>query len=88
MTTFKELVKMGDTLICDHCKKDILAKEIKLQDPIDNFEILTPMMSFKFIDKDGKITGGYKQAQKDLGDKVFGCPHCDTTHLYGFNLKN
>lgn len=87
MALFKEIVAEGNTFICDNCKKDIPAKEIKLQEPCNNINILTPMMPFKFIDKDGKIAGGSKMAQKDLGDKVFGCPYCDATHLYGFDLK-
>ena len=88
MALFKEIVTKGHIFICDNCKKDIPAKEVKLQEPCDNFEILTPIMPFIFVDKDGKITGGSKMAQKNLGDKVLGCPHCDTTHLYGFDRKS
>jgi len=87
MAIFKEIVKKGDIYVCDHCKKDIPAKEIKLQEATDYIEILTPMMPFIFVSEDGKITGGSKMASKKLGDKVLGCPYCDTTHLFGFDRK-
>jgi hypothetical protein len=88
MATFVEIVKKGQTFICDQCKKEIPAKEIKLQEPTDNVNIMTPMMPFLYVAKDGKITGGSKMARKDLGDKVLGCPYCNATHLFGFNLKS
>ena len=88
MANFSEIVKKGQIFVCDHCKKDIPADKIKLQEPVNNINILTPMMPFVFVDKDGKITGGSKMAKKKLGDKVFTCPYCDTTHLYGFDLKS
>ncbi|MFW9871565.1 MAG: hypothetical protein ACFFG0_00505 [Candidatus Thorarchaeota archaeon] len=87
MAKFAEIVKKGQTFICEKCQKDVNAKDIKLQDPISNCEILTPLMPFIFVDKYGTITGGSKMAKEELGDKVLSCPYCDHIHLYGFELK-
>jgi len=87
MAKFAEMVKENETAgkhwKCENCKEKITNSEIKLVDPIDNFEILTPMLTFLFIDKNDVITGGGKMASKEKGDKVFACPHCDHVHLYG-----
>ena len=78
--------KDGKFFKCEECKKKVLSEDIKYVDPADNIEILTPMMPFIFIDKNGKIAGGSKMAKKSLGDKIFACPHCNTIHLYGFDI--
>jgi len=87
MAHLDDVIKRGDIYICEDCKKEFPAEEIKFEDPIDGFELLTPMMPFIYLNKDMKIMGGSKFPQKELGDKVLCCPHCGTTHLFGFDLK-
>jgi transcription elongation factor Elf1 len=87
MTSLEDVIKKDQNFVCDKCKKSFKAKQVKFEDPINNFEILTPLMPFIFIDKNGVITGGTKMPQKELGDKVFCCPYCNQVHPFGFDLK-
>jgi len=43
------------------------------------------MLTFVYMNKEGKITGGSEQPTKENGDKLLGCPLCDFVHLFGFN---
>jgi hypothetical protein len=83
----KQNDKDGKFFKCESCKSKITSKDIKLGDPIDNFKILTPLMPFMFINKNGVIAGGYEMAREKLGDKVFVCGHCNHVHLYGFDSE-
>jgi len=87
MATLKDIIKEGKIYVCDECKKEFPAKNVKLEDAVDNIKILTPLMPFVYLDKNGKMMGGTEQAKKDLGDKLLCCPHCGQTHLYGFSVK-
>jgi len=86
MAKFIEFIEKDDLYECDSCKKTFKAKEIKLQEAADNIELLTPMMPIMFIDKDGVIVGDSKGPSKEKGDQTLACPHCNMTHLFGFNI--
>jgi len=88
MTAFSEYVIKNDANFrCDNCKKVFKAKEIKLVEPAANFSGTSFMMPFVFVSKDDKIMGGSKTASKELGDKLFACPHCEQVHLCGFDAE-
>ena len=70
---------------CDNCKKEFVGKDATLVDPINNISISPMISSFKFVDKNGIITGGREMAKKCLGDKLLACPHCGDVHLFGFD---
>jgi len=80
----KEL-KDTDMYICDTCKGVFRPSEIKLSDPVDNITMVPVMLTFVYMNKEGKITGGIEQPTKENGDKLLGCPLCDSVHLFGFN---
>ena len=82
---FEEL-KDTDKYVCDSCKGVFNPSKIKFSDPIDNITMTPGMMiSFLYVDKDGKIMGGREQPTKEKGDKLFTCPLCDFVHLFGFD---
>ena len=87
MAKLKDIKSSDQVFVCDNCKKNILAKDVITMEASDNIEIFTPMMPFIYVNKDGIITGGSKMARKILGDRLLGCPHCKTPHLFGFDLK-
>lgn len=87
MATFKSIKQSGNIYVCDECEKDIPASDVITCEPSENINILTPMMRFVFIDKNGMVIGGASQPSKKLGDKVLVCPHCKSPHLFGFCLK-
>jgi len=87
MTKFKDVKEQNQIFTCDSCKKDFSGSEVILVEAADNIEILTPLMPFIFVDKNGTITGGRKMANKTIGDKLLACPHCKQDHLFGFSLK-
>jgi uncharacterized C2H2 Zn-finger protein len=88
MTIFSEYaIKHNANFRCDSCKKIFKAKEVKLVEPSSNFSATSFVMPFIFVNKDDKITGGNKSASKELGDKLFACPHCDYVHLCGFDSE-
>jgi len=80
-----EEVKDTDKYVCDSCKGVFNPSEIKLSDPIDNITMEPVMLTFMYVDKDGKIMGGRKQPTKEKGDKLLTCPLCDYVHLFGFH---
>lgn len=80
---FRDVVK-GITFKCDECKKTFKGEEIKLKPASKNVKMTNPMMFFKFVDKYGMIKGGYEGPDASIGDQVACCPHCDYTHLFGF----
>jgi hypothetical protein len=86
MATLEDVIKKNETFICDSCQKTFKAKDVILEEVADNINIVTPLYPFIFIDKHGIITGGKLQPKKELGDKVFACPHCKSVHLFGFHL--
>jgi len=75
--------KIEDTFKCDDCDKTFKGKNIHLNNPATNINIITPPSSFIYIDKDNKITGGGEQPSLEKGDKIVCCPHCKATHLFG-----
>ena len=85
MTTIDEVIQRDEVYKCDVCKEKFKVGDILYQDPIENFEILTPLRPFVFVDKNGIITGGSKMASKEAGDKVLCCPYCKEVHLFGFD---
>lgn len=84
MTANKKFI---DIYVCDNCKKDIPSDEVLLVEPAENVQFVTPM-PFVFMDKNGKPVMDSHQPRKENGDKVLACPHCNYTHLFGFNLKS
>lgn len=84
MATFKEICETDNMYKCDHCHKTFKAKDIKLEEAPTNIHILTPISSFKFIDKNGIIKGGGTGA--DEGDRVLVCPYCNEAHPFGMDL--
>lgn len=84
---FETLVKRekGSLYKCDHCNCNFEVERIELTDPIDDFQLLTPFMAFRYVDKDGNVTGGQEQPSKKKGDKLLTCPICGTPHLFGFD---
>jgi len=87
MAKFTDTFKEGEVFICENCKKEFPAEKIKLQEAFDNPGVTSLTMSFIFVDKNGKIMGGNKPAEKESGDKLLACPYCDAIHLFGFNVK-
>ena len=84
---FDDAKKENKILICDSCKKDFPSSKVKLKLASDNVRILSPMMCFLYVDKDGKIMGGSAQPSAEKGDRLLCCPHCNQPHLFGFSLK-
>ena len=81
---FTDAVK-GKTFKCDDCKKTFLGETIKLKTSSKNISMISMMNSFKFVDKDGKIMGGSKGPDGNIGDQVAHCPLCDFPHLSGID---
>jgi len=70
---------------CEACHKTVTGKTVKLVEPTDNCKIMTPIMPFIYVDKHGTIQGGMNMADRNIGDKMLACPHCDHVHLFGFD---
>jgi len=87
VASFESVKKQNQLFICDSCKKDVKGNDVILVEASDNIEIITPLMPFVFVNKDGIITGGRKMAEKSRGDQLLACPHCRGIHLFGFSLK-
>ena len=85
MATFEEVKATNFMFRCDKCKKEFNASEVVLVEAVDNIKILTPLMSFLYINKDGVVTGGGEQPSKEKGDKLLACPYCNAAHIFGFN---
>lgn len=85
MTTFEEVKAANRKLRCDECKEKFGANEVVLVEAADNITILTPMIPFVYIDKDGVVKGGNEQPSKEKGDKLLTCPRCGTIHIFGFH---
>jgi hypothetical protein len=86
MATLEDVIKRNETFLCDSCQKTFKAKDVILEEVADNIDIIAPPYPFRFVDKHGTITGGRDQPKKELGDKIFACPHCKSVHLFGFEL--
>lgn len=86
MAKFKEIQEKNETFRCDCCGKEIKASKVILVEATDNVKIYTPIYSFLYVDKDGKIMGGMEQPSGEKGDKLFACPHCNEPHLFGMDL--
>ena len=84
MATFEEAKNRNENFKCDACDEKFSSNDVVLVEPADNIKIITPMMPFVYVDKDGIITGGSKEATKERGDKLLACPHCKAPHIFGF----
>ena len=74
----------GKKYKCDECKKPIDGESIVLKDTPGNITMVNPMLTFLFVDKEGKIMSGYKGPDSSIGDQIAHCPHCGFSHLFGF----
>ena len=82
---FSEVVK-GIVVKCDSCKEIYIGEDILLKPAISNIKMIAPMLTFKFVDKDGHIKGGYKGPDSSVGDQVAHCPLCDHAAITGFDV--
>ncbi len=71
--------------VCDSCKGVFNPSEVKLSDPVDNITMSPLLISFRYVDINGKIMGGQEQPTKEKGDKLLTCPLCEYIHLFGFD---
>jgi len=69
---------------CNKCGHIFIGKDAKLKPFGDNvFLSSTPLLSFKFVDTDGKIISSISSPESD--DMILHCPKCELPHLFGFN---
>lgn len=68
---------------CDECGHIFKGKEAKLK-LVPNDVHFSPslFMNFIFVDKEGKVRGGYNPPKED--DSILHCPKCEEPHLFGF----
>ena len=72
---------------CDNCKASFKGSEAVLKEVISNIGMHSFGLHFVFVDKEGKIVGGYGAPDSSKGDKVIHCPKCDYPHLFGMNRR-
>lgn len=68
---------------CDKCGFVFKGKDVLLKPMIEGFGGSSPMMTFKYVNKEGKIMGGNQSPS--LEDRTMHCPKCKTVHLFGFD---
>jgi hypothetical protein len=77
--------EIEDTFKCDGCDKTFKGKDIHLEDPASNINIIAAPSNFMYVAKDDKVLGGGDYPSLDKGDRLLGCPHCKQIHLFGFD---
>jgi hypothetical protein len=76
----------GKMFKCDSCNETFNGELIELKKSPTNISMENHMMTFKFVDINGIIKGGYKGPDGSIGDQVVCCPLCHQPHLTGFDF--
>ena len=78
------LKDLKDIYKCSNCGHKFKGSDIKTLPISTNVSLpRSIMMFYKFVDKDGKVTGG--SSPPTATDKTMCCPKCEAVHLFGFD---
>ena len=75
---------LDPTYVCDNCKYEFKAKDIKLEKKPKNMSMFAQIVVF--AGKDGQPhVGAFDNLTED--DRLLGCPSCGKIHFFGFDCK-